>query len=135
MEADIEIEAFIEQWPDEPGCCRGPFARLYHFVKTLERSAVSFHVREGISYSLRTAHRDATDKELFVMVDVIDDTPRWLSVCFYEKMVSDPETRGDSVPGGLLGEDGICFDVDSPEPGLLDYLQQRIIEAHRACCS
>lgn len=66
------------------------------------------------------------------MVDVIEDDPRWLSVCFYEEMVTDPEERGDSVPGGLLGEDGICFDVDAFDETLLSYIKQRITEASQA---
>jgi hypothetical protein len=50
-------------------------------------------------------------------------------------MVTDPESRGDSVPGGLLGEDGLCFDVESDSEEMLDYLKLRIIEAHAACSS
>jgi len=47
-------------------------------------------------------------------------------------MVTDSEGRGDSVPGGLLGEDGLCFDIESEDAGLTDYLQERIAEACRA---
>jgi hypothetical protein len=133
MTVEREIELFVEQWPDEPGSCREMFLALYRYLLELEQSWASFHVRAGITYSLRVAHRQATDTEMFVMVDVIEERPRWLSVCFYEKMVTDPESRGDSVPGGLLGEDGLCFDVESGSNELLDYLKQRITEAHAAC--
>ena len=46
--------------------------------------------------------------------------------------MTDPEERGDSVPGGLLGEDGICFDVDAFDETLLSYIKQRITEASQA---
>jgi hypothetical protein len=135
MTVEQEIELFVEQWPDEPGSCRKVFLDLYRFLQGLEQSRVLFHARAGITYSLRAAHHQVSDKELFVMVDVIEDSPRWLSVCFYEQMVTDPESRGDSVPGGLLGEDGLCFDVESDSEEMLDYLKLRIIEAHAACSS
>jgi hypothetical protein len=135
MTVEQEIELFIEQWPTEPGNCREVFLALYQFLQELEKSRLSFHARAGITYSLRAAHKQVTDKELFVMVDVIEDSPRWLSVCFYEQMVTDPESRGDSLPGGLLGEDGLCFDIESGSDEMLDYLKQRIAEAHAAACS
>ncbi len=133
MTVEREIDSFLEHWPDEPGSCRKTFLTLYRFLQELEQCRVSFHVRDGITYSLRGAHRQVSDRELFVMVDVIEDSPRWLSVCFYEQMVSDPESLGNSVPGGLLGEDGLCFDVESGSEELHDYLKQRLAEAHAAC--
>ena len=63
------------------------------------------------------------------MVDVIEDTPRWLSVCFYQDLVSDSDGRGDSVPGGLLGENAICFDMEQADDGQLLYLKRRLDEA------
>ena len=69
------------------------------------------------------------------MIDVIDDEPRWLSICFYGEMVSDPEERGDYVPGGLLGEDGLCFDIESGNEELVSYVIARIDEAYSAAFS
>ena len=67
------------------------------------------------------------------MVDVIDDDPdnRWLSVCFYEEAITDPDERGDMVPGGLFGQDGYCFDIYEYEESDLAYLVQRIDEAYQ----
>lgn len=65
------------------------------------------------------------------MVDVIEDTPRWLSVCFYGEMVTDPQDKGDFVPEGLLGEDAVCFDVEQWDEDLVRYIEARIEEA---CC-
>lgn len=68
------------------------------------------------------------------MVDVIDDDPanRWLSVCFYGEMISDPDENGDFVPEGLLGEDALCFDIDAWEDDLLVYVEKRLDEAYSA---
>ena len=64
------------------------------------------------------------------MVDVIDDDPadRWLSVCFFGDTITDPVGMGDLVPGGLLGQDGHCFDVEAVS--MLDYVKERIQEAY-----
>ena len=66
------------------------------------------------------------------MVDVIDDDPedRWLSVCFYGEMVTDPQEAGDLVPEGLLGEDGYCFDMYEYDEQEVAYLKERLTEAH-----
>jgi hypothetical protein len=68
----------------------------------------------------------------FVMIDIIDDDSenRWLSVCFYDDMVKDPDEKGDFVPGGLLGEDGLCFDLDEHDEDMILYIEERIDEAH-----
>jgi hypothetical protein len=65
------------------------------------------------------------------MIDVIDDEPenRWLSVCFYEDLITDPEELGDFIPEGLQGGDGYCFDVDEFEEETAQYLEDRLREA------
>ena len=135
MNYDQEIEGFIEQWRESPDGCRSVFRSLYHFLAGLEGAQTEFHARPGITYSLRGIPVKDSAFPLFVMIDVIEDQPRWLSVCFYEKMVNDYEGLGDSVPGGLLGEDGLCFDIESEDAGLNDYLKQRIAEACAAVVS
>lgn len=132
METYKEIDSFIEAWPESPDRCRELFQKLFDFLKQLDQSNIEFHTRPGITYSMRGVPDGESEYALFVMVDVIEDQPRWLSVCFYEQMVTDPDARGDSVPGGLLGEDGICFDADSYDDGLYGYLCERISEACRA---
>ena len=123
-----EIELFVSDWPEDSNSGRDGFIQLYRHLQGLEGAELEFYARPGITYSLRGA-RSSSSAPLFVMVDVIDDQPRWLSVCFYEQMVTDPEGRGDSVPGGLLGEDGLCFDLESDDGALIDYVRQRISEA------
>ena len=69
-----------------------------------------------------------------VLLDVVDDEPasRWLSICFYDEMVSDPGEKGDFVPGGLMGEDARCFNVDELDEDLVAYVAERIREAGAA---
>ena len=78
---------------------------------------------------MRAVHENQTDKSLFVMVDVIEDQPRWLSVCFYAVMVSDPDEKGDWVPEGLMGEDAICFDMEEYSEVGISYIESRMDEA------
>ncbi|ETR72401.1 MAG: hypothetical protein OMM_07529 [Candidatus Magnetoglobus multicellularis str. Araruama] len=84
---------------------------------------------------MRAVHA-AQKKPLFVMIDVIDDDPsnRWLSVCFYGEMITDPDEKGDLIPEGLLGEDGYCFDYEESNDADIAYIQQRIDEAFSAAC-
>ena len=63
------------------------------------------------------------------MVDVIEDVSRWLSVCFYGDMITDVEEKGDFVPGGLLGEDAVCFDLEEQNDKLVTYIEARLDEA------
>ena len=66
---------------------------------------LEFVPREGLTYSLRAASLNQTERSLFVMVDVIEDDPRWLSV---------------------------CFDIESYDADRLAYVTARIDEAWRA---
>jgi len=123
-----QIAAFVADWPDEP--MRLAFMELAETVAGLPGVTCDFVARPGVSYSLRPRHERQQDRALFAMIDVIDDQPRWLSVCFYEDMISDPEGLGDLVPGGLAGSDGYCFDLIGPDH--LAYVRARLLEAFRA---
>lgn len=123
------LDEFIEQWPSSPDNNRKAFIELRQHLDGLEGVHLEFIVRPGITYSLRATHHAQKSRGLFVMIDVIEDAPRWLSVCFYEEMISDPEEKGDHVPGGLLGEDAVCFDCESYSEQQISYLDHRIDEA------
>jgi len=127
-----EIELFVAQWPIDQDSSRRIFVELRNFLQRQAGTTLNFISRLGVSYSLRARHLNQNHKPLFMMIDVIDDEPRWLSVCFYDQMVTDPEDRGDFVPGGLLGEDGLCFDIEGESAELLAYLKKRIIESYNA---
>jgi hypothetical protein len=44
-------------------------------------------------------------------------------------MITDPEEKGDAVPGGLLGEDAVCFDLEIWDGELISYVGARLTEA------
>ncbi|SHO46288.1 hypothetical protein [Desulfopila aestuarii] len=126
-----EVESFIEQWQAGDSAMKGCFQALYRTVCALSGTSLSFVARPGVSYSLRPRHDNQTSRELFAMIDVIDDEPeaRWLSVCFYGDMITDPEERGEVIPGGLAGSDGYCFDIYEADDASVSYLKARLEEA------
>lgn len=126
-----ELQTFLAGWKD---CDSKAAFKTFQDVLTQDEGVVlGFKARPGITYSLRGTHSAQQGRELFVMVDVIDDDPeqRWLSVCFYDDMVTDPEEQGDWVPQGLMGEDARCFNVDEADEDLIVYVAERIREAAR----
>lgn len=125
----MELEKFVEGWTEDPSGTKGVFVELKTLLESLDDVAVEFNARPGITYSLRATKTTQDAWPLFAMVDVIDDDPsdRWLSVCFYGDTITDPEEQGNLVPGGLLGQDGHCFDVEDGE--LTEYVKDRIREA------
>ena len=126
-----ELNEFLASWEDTAEGNKAAFIALQQHLARLDGAELRFIARPGISYSLRAKHRAQRKRELFAMVDVIEDSPRWLSICLYQDWVSDPDGLGDSVPGGLLGEDAICFDMESASEERLAYLRERLEEACR----
>lgn len=123
-----DLKSFFEEWED---CdAKTAFRTFWKILESVDGARLEFKARPGITYSLRGTH-PAQARELFAMIDVIDDDPeqRWLSVCFYDDMVTDPEEHGDWVPQGLLGEDARCFNVDELDEVFVDYVSERIREA------
>jgi len=125
-----DLQTFIDNWADTPEQTKRAFLRLKDYLASKSDTSLDFLPREGISYSLRAVHANQKRRPLFVLVDVIEDQPRWLSVCFYESMITDPEERGMFIPAGLLGQDAVCFDVMKYDDDDLRYLESRIDEAH-----
>ncbi|VFQ43653.1 hypothetical protein [Desulfoluna butyratoxydans] len=125
------VNAFAESWTETDTRMKEAFLSLKDYLNTKEGVSLDFHSRPGVSYSLRARHAAQTDRDLFVMVDVIDDDPaeRWLSVCFYGDMITDPDEEGDLIPDGLKGSDGYCFDMDEFDADKLAYLKARFDEA------
>jgi hypothetical protein len=126
-----EINGFLETWTDDANSMKMAFVRLMKHLESLEGVSFAFKGRAGVSYSLRAKHDNQKNRDLFVMVDVIDDDPdaRWLSVCFYGDLITDPEEKGDLVPGGLAGDDGYCFNLDEWDEGEVAYIEARLTEA------
>ncbi len=129
--AQQKIDNIFDNWNDNVSRCKDCFLRLKGHCDGLNGICLKWQIRPGISYSLRAAHPRQTARDLFAMVDIIDDDPanRWLSVCFYNDMVRDPDEIGDFVPGGLHGEDALCFEVNGWDEAKLAYLEARLSEA------
>lgn len=128
-----EVNRLIDGWNDNPQQTKKAFIRLKDHLEAMDGVTFSFKGRAGVSYSLRAKHNNQKDRDLFVMLDVIDDDPdeRWLSICFYGDLLTDPEEKGDLVPGGLAGDDGYCFDLDEWDDDDLAYIEERLTEACR----
>lgn len=124
-----ELNTFIETWDESSN--KNTFLHFKEYLKGMAGGTLDFIARPGITYSLRAAHSKQKGRELFVMVDVIEDVSRWLSICFYGDMITDPDQKGDAVPGGLLGEDAICFDLEEQDETLVHYIEKRLDEACR----
>ena len=128
-----ELETLLNDWTVDPNKAKDAFLRFRDFLLTTPDVHFDFKARPGVSYSLRAANPHA-ERPLFVLVDVVDDEPeaRWLSVCFYADMVSDPEELGDFVPSGLMGNDACCLNLEEDDPAMTDYILARLGEAAAA---
>jgi len=129
----------LDDWTTDAQGLKSVFIRFRDRLAAKENVKFSFKARPGVSYSLRASVDGGGGNKwpLFVMADVIDDDPenRWLSVCFYGDMITDPAEEGDLVPEGLLGEDGYCFDLDEQDEAAITYIEQRMDEAYAFVCS
>ncbi len=134
QEDRLAEEKLLNSWVQDPNGAKKVYQRLRNLLNNWEGVNLFFKARPGISYSLRVQHAQQKHRQLFTMIDVIDDDPneRWLSICFYQDMISDPEEEGDLVPGGLLGEDGYCFDLDDNDLNMLQYIETRLEEAYKS---
>lgn len=129
-----EIDSFLESWQgeNEPMCQW--YSSLYQELLKVPEVQLEFMARPGVSYSIRPKLSSQKERGLFAIVDVIDDDPaeRWLSVCFYEDMITDPQERGELIPGGLAGGDGYCFDMFDDDAEAGEYLLARLREAAKS---
>ena len=103
--------------------------RFKKYLSKKEGVTLDFKPRPGVTYSLRAVHANQKKRELFAIVDVIEDEPRWLSVCFYGEMIADPEEKANFVQEGLLGEDAVCFDLAEWDDDFIQYIEARMDEA------
>lgn len=126
-----EFQDMLAGWRTDPVGARAAFEDYAARLAGLAQVTLSFKARPGVSYSLRARHEKQQGRELFVLVDVVDDEPesRWLSVCFYADMITDPSELGDYVPQGLMGEDACCFNLDEDDADMRAYIADRLREA------
>jgi hypothetical protein len=127
------LSGILERWTQDETNMKDVFGRLADRFSKKTGAVLSLVARPGISYSFRARVKGQEEEgTLITMIDIVDDDPdnRWLSVCFYGDCVTDPDEEGDLVPGGLLGEDGYCFDLYENNESIIAYVEQRIDEAY-----
>jgi len=132
MNHSEELESFINDWEDTPEGNKKVFLRLRDVLASKPDTQLEFVPRPGVTYSLRATHPNLKGKPLFAMVDVIEDQPRWLSVCFFGELIQDPEEKADFVPEGLMGEDAMCFDLYSYDEDEIQYVEARLEDAYQS---
>ncbi|HIW00004.1 MAG TPA: hypothetical protein H9894_02290 [Candidatus Desulfovibrio intestinipullorum] len=132
-----EFAAFLNEWTTDPCGAKDVLLRFRDLLAGIEGVSLSYRCRPGVSYSIRATGKAQSKRELFVLVDVVDDDPasRWLSVCFYADLITDPEEKGDWVPEGLFGEDANCFNYDESDPAMEAYIAERLRESAAAACT
>ncbi len=128
-----EMDDFMNMWVIDPNNAKKVFQEYFDFLNNKGDVAFDFKASPGISYSLRAKNNAQKDRNLFTLIDVVDDEPenRWLSICFYADLVTDPQEMGDYVPGGLLGEDAICFNLEEDDQETKKYILGRLDEAYK----
>ena len=130
----VELSELLAKWQDGSQKIKPVFLDIKDTLLKKDHTILNFKSRPGISYSLRACLKNhgKEKKGLFALVDIIDDDPdnRWLSVCFYTEMITDPEELGNLVPEGILGVDGYCFDLFEYDETLIVYVKQKVDEAY-----
>ena len=81
------LNTFLSEWEETEEKNRETFVHFKEYLDGKDNVTLDFLPRPGVTYSLRAVHANQKNKELFVMVDVIEDDPRWLSICFYGDMI------------------------------------------------
>lgn len=134
MTVKDEIQNFLAAWTNDAIEAKKAFVEYENFLSAQPDVIMEFKARPNISYSMRAKNKAQKKRNVFALVDVVDDDPqnRWLSVCFFADMVSDPDGLGDTVPDGLDGEDAICFNLDENDPAMRKYIGERLREAAKS---
>lgn len=131
-----ELNAYLAAWPADQAGLKKALVELRQAALALAGASETFIARPGISHSLRydlDPRPAGRARQVFFLVDVVQDAGvRFLSVCFYEDEVDDPEELGNAIPQGLFSETGYCFDVDDYDPDQMTYLLARLKVAHRS---
>lgn len=130
-----ELDVFLDSWQQDPLGAKAHFQNFLEIFADDPRFTKKFVSRPGISHSLRIFAPQREDgTSIAALIDVVDDEPenRWLSVCFFAHVVTDPEEKGDFVPKGLEDRDAICFNLDEDDAALAEYIAERLREAARS---
>ncbi|MFH1090615.1 MAG: hypothetical protein V1742_03495 [Pseudomonadota bacterium] len=129
------LQELLDSWPEAQSQTREAFLYLVREAEARPESSLSLVSRPGVSFSFRAETDNPApdrDRPVYFLVDVImsEAEPWFLSACFYENEITDPEELGNPIPQGLFNDTGYCFDVEDKDPHLLAYLKERLAEAH-----
>jgi len=131
-----QLDPLLESWPSQQQGLKEALLTLQQTATSLPDCTQELVSRPGVSHSLRFSlepRPDGRKRPLFCLLDVVPlEGEYFLSVCFYQEEINDPQELGNAIPQGLFGETGYCFDLDDDDPALVAYLQERIREAHAA---
>ena len=128
-----KLSSLLDSWERDNNGTKKAFLEFYDLLASKDTIDLSFKSRPGVSHSLRASIKKKGERDrILTLLDIIDDDPenRWLSICFYAETITDPEEEGDIIPGGLLGEDGYCFDIFDEDDAMVSYLKDRMNEAY-----
>lgn len=139
MDIQDILTAIKPDWPEPVIDILKMAEELVTILGDGERTVLDLVDRPGISRSVRASiippKKDG--RPVFSVLDII--TPKdgdwYISFCFYEDEISDPDELGECVPFGLFGENGYCFNLEEFDLSLLDYLSNRIDEARKKALS
>lgn len=136
MTEDTSLQEILAAWPASEEGLKPLFGALVESMNARPGLRLEIVSREHVSHSVRAMLENPSagrGQPLLALLDVV--TPKagaWMiSLCFFAQDITDPDELGDEVPGGLYGEDGYCFDLDT-ESGELGYLAARLDEAYAA---
>lgn len=126
-----EIKNFIEGWGNESPKVKSMAKSMCDCLCNVPNLEFAYRGRPGISHSLRIGPGSDPDRPFFALIDVIDDEPeaRWLSICMYADLVDDPKDLADPIPGGLDGNDAMCFDLDEDAEDTITYVLDVLVKA------
>ena len=71
-----ELETFLAGWEDDAQKVKKSFVLLRNYLADKADLSFIFKARPGVSYSLRAKHTLQTKRELFVIMDVIEEPNR-----------------------------------------------------------
>ena len=126
------IEDMLKNWTEDQRRLKQAFLELREVLSAMKNTTMLFKARPGISYSIRASiiKPNKEKRRMFALIDIIDDTEKWLSVCFFDGTITDRDELGNMIPNGIVGEDGYCFDLEEYDDYLISYIKGRINEAY-----
>ena len=131
----ITLEQLLNDWPESQADLKNALLELKEYAQNKSGAVLNFVSRPGVTHSLRfdlDPRPAGRQRQVFFLTDVIEAADElFLSVCYYEDEITDPDELGNAIPRGLFDETGYCFDLDEPDDDFMVYLKARIDEGYQ----